>query len=232
MARRVRRSSWPRRPAPGCATWTATSTSTSASATPARWPGTARAGGAGGRRADRARRHDACCRAPTRSRSVRRWLAGSGCRSGSSRSPPPTRTASCCAGPAGSRTARRSSCTTGATTARSTRRSRSSTPDGSVIAAPRQHRPRRSNRRSRRRSSRSTTSPALEAALAPGDVAARAVEPALTNIGIVLPDPGYHDALRELTRRARHAARHRRDAHDLLPVRAATPRPTASSPTS
>jgi glutamate-1-semialdehyde aminotransferase len=32
-------------------------------------------------------------------------------------------------------------------------------------------------------------------------VAAVLAEPALTNIGIVLPDPGYHDALRELTRR-------------------------------
>ena len=42
---------------------------------------------------------------------------------------------------------------------------------------------------------------ALEAALAPGDVAAVLAEPALTNIGIVLPDPGFHDALRDLTRR-------------------------------
>ena len=42
---------------------------------------------------------------------------------------------------------------------------------------------------------------ALERALAPGDVAAVLIEPALTNIGIVLPDPGYHDAVRELTRR-------------------------------
>jgi glutamate-1-semialdehyde 2,1-aminomutase len=41
---------------------------------------------------------------------------------------------------------------------------------------------------------------ALEAALAQGDVACVLAEPALTNIGIVLPDPGYHDALRELTR--------------------------------
>ena len=40
----------------------------------------------------------------------------------------------------------------------------------------------------------------LAAALAPGDVAAVLAEPALTNIGIVLPDPGYHDALRRLTR--------------------------------
>src|SRR5436190_4935111 len=44
--------------------------------------------------------------------------------------------------------------------------------------------------------------PALERALAHGDVAAVLVEPALTNVGIVLPEPGYHDALRELTRRA------------------------------
>src|SRR3990172_5317659 len=42
---------------------------------------------------------------------------------------------------------------------------------------------------------------ALEAALANGDVACVLAEPALTNIGIVLPEPGYHDALRELTRR-------------------------------
>ncbi len=41
----------------------------------------------------------------------------------------------------------------------------------------------------------------LEAALAPGDVACVLTEPALTNIGIVLPDPGFHDALREITRR-------------------------------
>jgi glutamate-1-semialdehyde 2,1-aminomutase len=41
---------------------------------------------------------------------------------------------------------------------------------------------------------------ALEAALATGDVAAVLCEPALTNVGIVLPEPGYHDALRALTR--------------------------------
>jgi glutamate-1-semialdehyde 2,1-aminomutase len=41
----------------------------------------------------------------------------------------------------------------------------------------------------------------LERELATGDVACCLFEPALTNIGIVLPDPGYHDAVRELTRR-------------------------------
>ena len=43
--------------------------------------------------------------------------------------------------------------------------------------------------------------PALEAALAEGDVACVLAEPALTNVGIVHPEPGFHDALRELTRR-------------------------------
>ena len=41
---------------------------------------------------------------------------------------------------------------------------------------------------------------ALERELAHGDVACVLAEPALTNIGIVLPEPGFHDALRELTR--------------------------------
>jgi glutamate-1-semialdehyde 2,1-aminomutase len=42
---------------------------------------------------------------------------------------------------------------------------------------------------------------ALEAALLPGDVACVLAEPAMTNIGIVLPEPGFHEGLRELTRR-------------------------------
>ena len=33
---------------------------------------------------------------------------------------------------------------------------------------------------------------ALEAALSAGDIAAVLIEPALTNVGIVLPEPGYH----------------------------------------
>jgi glutamate-1-semialdehyde 2,1-aminomutase len=41
----------------------------------------------------------------------------------------------------------------------------------------------------------------LERELAHGDVACVLAEPALTNVGIVLPEPGFHDALRELTRR-------------------------------
>ncbi|MEO7146618.1 MAG: transaminase [Terrimesophilobacter sp.] len=42
---------------------------------------------------------------------------------------------------------------------------------------------------------------ALDAALATGDIAAVLIEPALTNIGIVLPEPGYHEAVRELCTR-------------------------------
>jgi glutamate-1-semialdehyde 2,1-aminomutase len=43
--------------------------------------------------------------------------------------------------------------------------------------------------------------PGLERQLAHGDVAAVLMEPALTNIGIVLPEPGYLEGVRELTRR-------------------------------
>lgn len=42
---------------------------------------------------------------------------------------------------------------------------------------------------------------ALEDALAKGDVACVLIEPALTNIGIVLPDSGYHDKVRDVTKR-------------------------------
>jgi glutamate-1-semialdehyde 2,1-aminomutase len=41
---------------------------------------------------------------------------------------------------------------------------------------------------------------ALERALASGDVACVLAEPVMTNAGIVLPEPGYHEALRQLTR--------------------------------
>ncbi len=41
----------------------------------------------------------------------------------------------------------------------------------------------------------------LERELSNGDVAACLFEPALTNVGIVLPEPGYHEGVRELTRR-------------------------------
>ncbi len=42
---------------------------------------------------------------------------------------------------------------------------------------------------------------ALETALSAQDVAAVLAEPVMTNIGIIHPDPGYHAALREITRR-------------------------------
>lgn len=42
---------------------------------------------------------------------------------------------------------------------------------------------------------------ALKSALEPRDVACVLAEPVMTNIGIIHPDPGYHDALREITER-------------------------------
>jgi glutamate-1-semialdehyde 2,1-aminomutase len=42
---------------------------------------------------------------------------------------------------------------------------------------------------------------ALEKALSPQDVASVICEPAMTNRGIILPEPGYHETLRMLTRR-------------------------------
>jgi glutamate-1-semialdehyde 2,1-aminomutase len=42
---------------------------------------------------------------------------------------------------------------------------------------------------------------ALEDALKNEDIACVLAEPALTNVGIVLPDPGYHASLREITRK-------------------------------
>jgi len=42
---------------------------------------------------------------------------------------------------------------------------------------------------------------ALETVLSAGEVAAVLAEPVMTNIGIIHPEPGYHDALRELTRK-------------------------------
>jgi glutamate-1-semialdehyde 2,1-aminomutase len=41
--------------------------------------------------------------------------------------------------------------------------------------------------------------PALEVALSDRDVAAVLAEPVMTNIGIIHPEPGYHDALRSIT---------------------------------
>jgi len=42
---------------------------------------------------------------------------------------------------------------------------------------------------------------ALEEALAGGEIAIVLAEPAMTNMGIILPEPGYMEALREITRR-------------------------------
>lgn len=42
--------------------------------------------------------------------------------------------------------------------------------------------------------------PALEAALKDGDIACVVAEPVMTNCGMILPIPGFHEALRDLTR--------------------------------
>lgn len=42
---------------------------------------------------------------------------------------------------------------------------------------------------------------ALEKALSAKDVACVITEPVMTNVGIIYPEPGFHDALRELTRK-------------------------------
>ena len=59
----------------------------------------------------------------------------------------------------------------------------------------------------------------LERELAHGDVAAVLMEPALTNIGIVLPEPGYLAARARPDPAVRHAADQRRDAHVLRRAR-------------
>lgn len=42
---------------------------------------------------------------------------------------------------------------------------------------------------------------ALKKALAPGDVACVITEPVMTNIGIISPEPGFHEALRAITKK-------------------------------
>ena len=55
----------------------------------------------------------------------------------------------------------------------------------------------------------------LEAELAHGDVAVVLMEPALTNMGIVLPEPGYLEGVRPAHPGSGDAPDHRRDPHPL-----------------
>ena len=64
----------------------------------------------------------------------------------------------------------------------------------------RQRRPARRPDASPPRWSSGTTSTRWPPRSRPGDVACVLAEPAMTNIGIILPDDGYHEALRRLTR--------------------------------
>ena len=100
----------------------------------------------------------------------------------------------------------------GATTARSTSRSCGSTSRGSRARA-RDSWARRSIPPRPRAWPSSTRSSRCASVLEHGDVACLLMEPALTNIGIVLPEPGLHRRGARALRRARHAPDHRRDAH-------------------
>ena len=75
-------------------------------------------------------------------------------------------------------------------------------PDGEARRRPGQRRPAGAARPTTTRVASATTWPPSSAQLAHGDVAAILTEPALTNIGIVLPEPGFLDG----PARAGHAA--------------------------
>ena len=102
--------------------------------------------------------------------------------------------------PGGDRDGRRSSSTAGATTAASTSRLIVTGAGGDVarpgnVGAP-------CDVTETSRVAEYNDLDALERALQHGDVAAVLMEPALTNIGIVLPEAGYLDGVRALTRDA------------------------------
>ncbi len=87
-----------------------------------------------------------------------------------------------------------------ATTARSTRRSRSPVPTAKPWRDP-ETSGRRYPLHLTTRVAEFNDLASVESALAHGDVAAILTEPALTNIGIVLPEPGFMAGLRELATR-------------------------------
>ena len=179
-------------------TSTATSTSTSASATPARWRVTARTRPSPPSTPAPPAGSPTCCPRKTRS--------------GGRRAPPPFRPSVLAVHADRDRRQslrdRLAREITGRpkvmvhdhnSTARSTRRSPGCGADGRV-------RPSGQRRAAGRPRDHDPVVPfndveALERELANGDVAVALFEPALTNVGIVLPEPGYHDAVRELTRR-------------------------------
>ncbi len=129
------------------------------------------------------------------------WPGASACPVGRSPCRPPTPTASPCASAGPSPAGPRSSSSTGATTARSTRRSRCWDRTGRSSPDPGNLGP-QVDPAITTRVVEFNDLDALERELAAGDVACVLAEPALTNIGIVLPDPGFHAELRRLTREA------------------------------
>ena len=101
-------------------------------------------------------------------------------------------------GPAGHRAARRSWSSPTATTAAWTRPSWSAGRTAPRVAAGQRRRRPWTRRDDHAWPSSSTTSTRRARLCAPGDIAAVLTEPALTNIGIVLPEPGFHTGLRAL----------------------------------
>jgi len=114
-----------------------------------------------------------------------------------SRSPPPTRNRFAIRIAAKSPSVRKSSSSTTATTAR--RRISPGSKTASSARA-RQYRP-PVNPAETLESSNSNDLNALERALKHHDVACILAEPAMTNVGIILPDDGYWKSARELARR-------------------------------
>ena len=100
----------------------------------------------------------------------------------------------------------------------STRPSRRSV-DGGPVAAGSATSGRRCRSPRRRGWSSSTTSPRWSASSPTATSPACSTEPALTNIGIVLPDPGFHAGAARADPRRRDAAGDRRDPHALLRAR-------------
>ena len=84
------------------------------------------------------------------------------------------------------------------------------------------------------RSSSPTTTPRRSSGCSPsGEVACFIVEPVMENIGICLPEPGYLEAVREITAAPRHAAHLRRgEDRDHRRLRRRHRATSASSPTS
>ena len=174
-------------------------TSTSRLETPARWPAThprqpLLPSSSGWRLAVVS---PPCCPPRTLSGSARSWLVASSCHCGRSRLPLLTQTAGRFVSPGWPRGGRRclafSYCYHGSVDETVVVRA----PDGATMARPGNVGPQVDPSQTTRVAEFNDLE-SVESALAHGDVAVVITEPALTNIGIVLPEPGFLDGLRAL----------------------------------